>query len=277
MDIRAALSELDQTLVQPWLVPLRPGRVAMFHIGRSGSTVLGGLLAQHPGIFWDREIYEREFREWQTRHGRFKVGDPQPALDPIRHLQQRVSRGGRRWYGFEVKFFHLEHAQLPLATYVTQLREVGVTRFLVLRRKNYLRKIVSSMIASTTRQWHVGRGGEARKATITIDPARVPIDRNDRSLLQLLESYERGFRGLQALLRPGEVLHLTYEDDVQTDPAQAYAKSVAFLGLEPRPVKTQLGRTNPYPLRQLVENFDDVERALAGTPFEWMTREGEEC
>lgn len=277
MNLPAALSELNQRLVQPWLVPLRPGRVAMFHIGRSGSTVLGGLLAQHPGIFWDREIYERVFRDWQAQHGPFKVGDPQPPLDPIGHLKQRMSRAGRKWYGFEVKFFHLDHAHLALEDYVSQLREVGVTRFLILRRRNYLRKIVSSMIASTTKQWHVGSGGAARRATITLDPARVPIDRSDRSLLQLLESYERGFSSLDALLQPGEALHLTYEDDVQTDPARAYAKSVAFLGLQPRSVKTQLGRTNPYPLRQLVGNFEDVERALAGTPFEWMTREGDGC
>src|SRR6516225_3158271 len=48
-----------------WLAPvLRPamgvrrGNVVMFHLGRSGSTVLASLLQQNPGVFWDGELFE---------------------------------------------------------------------------------------------------------------------------------------------------------------------------------------------------------------------------
>ncbi|PJF28066.1 MAG: hypothetical protein CUN53_01670 [Phototrophicales bacterium] len=37
----------------------RLGIVAMLHLGRTGSTVLGDLLNQHPKILWDSEIYYR--------------------------------------------------------------------------------------------------------------------------------------------------------------------------------------------------------------------------
>jgi len=33
-------------------------RVAMFHIGRSGSSVLADMLNQYPNVHWDGEIYE---------------------------------------------------------------------------------------------------------------------------------------------------------------------------------------------------------------------------
>ena len=38
--------------------PKQSKNIAMFHAGRSGSTVLGDLLNQNPQIFWDSEIFQ---------------------------------------------------------------------------------------------------------------------------------------------------------------------------------------------------------------------------
>ncbi len=49
--------EISAPTIVPIISKELKGCVAMFHVGRSGSTVLGDLLDQHPDIFWDSEIY----------------------------------------------------------------------------------------------------------------------------------------------------------------------------------------------------------------------------
>ena len=83
-------------LASPW----RAGSVAMFHMGRCGSTVLAKMLEQHPRIFWDGEIYERVSPRLYHR------------LGPRGFLRFKQMRAGRRFYGFEVKLLKQQHFRL---------------------------------------------------------------------------------------------------------------------------------------------------------------------
>jgi len=44
-------------------------KIAMLHLGRCGSTVLGNLLSQHAALYWGEEIYSSIFmpRKWASR------------------------------------------------------------------------------------------------------------------------------------------------------------------------------------------------------------------
>ena len=97
---------------------LRPGSVAMFHIGRSGSIVLGDMLNQHPRVVWDREIYAPRRLGWEEETA-MKPGDL--TVDPAKLLRRRMALAGKRYYGFEAKFFHLELAGVGLSDYIEQL------------------------------------------------------------------------------------------------------------------------------------------------------------
>jgi hypothetical protein len=64
---------------------------------------------------------------------------------------------------------------------------------------------------------------------------------------------------------------LTYEDDVLEDPTRAYSKICEFLGVPPGPApQIRHARTTPFGLREVVENYLEVEQHLSGTPFARM-------
>lgn len=120
-----------QTLVLgPLLCRFRRGNIVMFHIGRSGSTVLGDLLRQHPQVFWDSEIYQRLLRD-RDKNGTLYPSSASPG-DAPEYLRARMPRAGKRFYGFEVKFFHLRRLNVQLSHYVGSLRCLGFTHFVIL-------------------------------------------------------------------------------------------------------------------------------------------------
>lgn len=245
-------------------------RVVMFHIGRSGSTVLGDLMDQHDDLCWLGELYLPIFLAWQREHGLNQIG---ARVDPLAYLQQRLADyAANRFVGWEVKFFHLQKLGLPLADYVAALHEMGVTRFIVLRRKNRLRKIVSSLIAQERGRFHQQAEDDQRPFpyNIHINPHQIAIDFSQESLLTFLTKYETELQELTRLLNDSKTLWLTYEEDVMDDPLSAYQTVCRFLKLPPQAVVVHYGRINPYSLREMICNFAEIEAYLQGTPFAWM-------
>jgi hypothetical protein len=245
------------------VTPVELKRVCMFHIGRSGSTVLADMLKQHPRVAWDGEVFEPTARKWQ------------PGVSPSDLLRKRAETVGRKIYGIELKFFHCRLIGLSLLETVCLLEKLGFGRYIILRRRNYLRKIVSSLIAQKTKVWHLSNGKRPRLVPITInvDKLRVEAPEPERTLLQCLETYESEFAELDRLLGSQAPLRLTYESDIEKDPAVGYGKVCDYLGLEAKSAPVRLTRTTPYPLRDVIMNFQEVEARLAGTPFAWMVNE----
>lgn len=243
-----------------------PGQlVTTFHIGRSGSTVLGDLLDQHAAITWLGEIYEwPEFRARPAPAG--------PGSELLRRLKTRLPVP-TPVAGIEAKFYHLHDHHLALADFLAELRSLGAGRyrFVVLRRRNYLRKIVSSLVARERGQWFARPGQVVPPVRVAIDPGKVCIDGDAQPLVDYLRDWDAEFDQLDAVLAPAETLQLTYEDDIEADPRVAYRKVCAHLGVQPGSPEVRFHRTTPQPLAEVVTNLDAVSRALAGTPYEWMT------
>lgn len=239
----------------------RPANVMMVHIGRSGSGVLGNLLGQHPRIRWDGEVYAPARR---------LMAD---SADPIRFLRRRMAAAGRQVYGFEVKFFHAGLIGMDFAELFNVAEGLGVDRLIVLRRLNTLRKIVSSIVLKERGRAHLSADRSAKLHRIRIDVNDVRVDRDRKPLLAYLEDYERGFELLDELSTGRDVLRLTYEDHVAADPTVAYRMACDFIGVEAKDARIAFGKNNPFPLQEIVTNFDEVAEALRGTAFEWMTRE----
>jgi len=254
--------------VGPLLSPWRAGSAAMFHVGRSGSTVLADLLGQHRRVFWDGEIYERMFRDWE-RAG-FKIGDENMPDDPVAYLRRRMKRSGRRWYGYEVKFYHVRNTHFTLDDYVRRLIELGFAHFVILERKNYLRKLVSNYAWLQTEQTHHAQGAAAKLTKVHIDVERIPMHLTYKPLMTMMQDYRDNFAKLRELLADQQVVDLSYEDDISEDPRVGYRRVCELMGIEPQDVEVRLGKTNPFPLREMIENYEEVAGVLRGTEFEWM-------
>ena len=241
-------------------------KLVMFHSGRCGSGVLGDLLNQHPNVHWDGETYANSRKTDREMRGEEFVGDP------IQTVQKRMGQiDSDKVFGFEVQFFHLREYAIAVADYVAGLRTLGVSDFIVLRRRNTLRQLVSNRIGHRTAMWHL-RTDETPKITpITIDISHVWTKKKSHHLLLVLENFSRNPENLLNMLSAENVLDLKYEADIQDNPLIAYRRCCQFLNLPViEDVEVRFRKSNPYPLYELIENFAEVEATLQGTPFEWM-------
>ena len=246
--------------------PLPRQRVMMFHIGRSGSTVLADLLEQHPDVTWKGE-YIRKFYAALDQRGLERFSLP---ADPERLLLDVMAGVQTTYFGVETKFFHLAQLGTSLEAYLDTLARMNFFHLIVLERRNYIRKIVSSVVARKRRMYRQPRGTPAELTRIVLQPEKVRIDRTEASLIELLDGYARDFERLRRLLQGRNALYLTYEDDLLVDPLAGYRRIGAYLGLAPSAVQVRFGRSNPFPLESILQNYGQVAEVLKGTPYEWM-------
>lgn len=265
------LKELFKSTLNPLMSPLRPGNIAMFHIGRCGSTVLSSLLSQHKNVYWASEFYSSVFTKWEQDNKGNEVVGEMPA-DAIKLLKTNMFNAYHRYYGFEIKPFHFQLIGYSPESFLDNLEKLGYAYFIHLDRKNRLRKIVSSLIAHEDKmKYH--QNGKAKLKKVYIDVEKVVIDFDAKPLLTFLSDFDEQVASVEKLLEKKNPLNLTYEDDIQDDPRIGYRKICDFINLKPKDVKVNLSRTNPFPVRDMIENIDELEQVLMGTPYEWMLNE----
>jgi hypothetical protein len=249
---------------------------AMFHPGRVGSTVLASSLESQSliaaGEIYNGSIYP--FGEWWATHDyveqfrrvhRERLAFNQP-------YQGRPPERDTDWYLFEYKPFH-PGCGAPLRDAVQAFQAAGVSHFISLVRRNHLRRYVSYLISLKSGVWHTTQRDD-RPTQVRIDVGHVAdydIGFQGGSLLECLDYYylehlpqwHRAFDGVPCL-------RLEYETHIEQDPDTAYRAVVGFLGLDATraPMRSPLTRQNAWPLRDLVENFADLERTLRGTRYE---------
>lgn len=228
----------------------------MFHEGRCGSSVLAGLLRQHSAIRWEGEVFGGHKPGGAVaRYFRHKY--------PLLYLRQRVARSEGSIYGFETKIrLHLWRClDISLEDYLHRIQKLGFSRYIVLDRKNDLRRVVSSLVSVKTRKWSASKRDK---------PELVQVELKLDKLISRLEQLQRISAELKEVLSDQALLWLTYEDHVELDPRIGYRKVCQFLGLPPEEATVKLKKLNPFPLSEMIENYDEVCRGLSGTDFEWM-------
>jgi hypothetical protein len=186
-----------------------------------------------------------------------------------------MRRVGRRNFVFSVHFLRDQHLRpglvdLRLEAFLDAIAERQIERIALLERRNYLRVILSRYAGALREDWHLPAHGETTPQTFPIDPWGVEFARVRLPLIAWLEEFERGYAEARPLVAARRGLHLTYEEDVLPDPRIGYRKLCDALGVPAVAVEVPLRRSNPFPVRAMLENFHEVERELAGTRFAWM-------
>jgi len=240
------------------------GMIAMFHVGRCGSTVLANAINQHSSVRWGGELFD-EF----TSRG---PGFPPTPRWARAIIMFSIYRQRCEFFGFETKSVQLGSHCIPMTVreYVSFLQELGFSHFIVLTRSNLLRSVISSIVAGQSGKWHVasGPGGPTQ---VRVDPDR-PWGSWAPSLTDILDEFQRYYTEFDVPLSDNNRLDLNYEVDIQHDLNVGYKKVCGFLGIEPEPFEVRLARTNPYSIEQMIVNYDEVSSALRGTQHEWMLR-----
>lgn len=243
----------------------REQRIAMLHTARCGSGVLGTMLNAHSKIHWGKEI----FNEYMNIE---KSEDGSAFVEHIiaQNQQQEISR----FFGFETKYLPQQHLcdrciNMDLEAYVTLLRTLKYSKFIVLHRKNYLRRAVSVQVGRQTRQWH-SKQEATSPVKVTIDVNAFMTGSRRDPLLDLFRCIDENYSRLKKLLSQDDTLFLTYEDDILEDPGVAYKKVCTFLGINDESPGITYRRTNPFSYEEMVINFEEVKATLKDTTYSWM-------
>lgn len=238
--------------------------VFMWHHGRCGSTVLGRILNQHPGIRWRGEIYERYA----------EAGIPRPNFrDDLKYAQIEC---GSKLPGIELKGLpsqHLPTLGISLRQFTETVRELGFSHCVFLDRRNTLRKLISVQIVDQGLRdnYHMGSKEAALKGRLKIDLQRVRIQGKYAPLLDMIKHIDEETEKARQLVREYyDFLPLFYEDHIEADPLVAYHEVLSYLKLPHHDAAVTLKRINVKTLHELVENYREVEDLLAGTKYEWM-------
>lgn len=265
MKIVEATRIVQNSVIGKLSYPTQSASVAMLHAGRSGSTVVGDLLNQHGEIFWDSEIFQND-----RMHPLPGKVIRQLKKHPNVIIKLRRARTEKPIYGFETKFDHLDHLKMGIQSYIEQLRQAQFNYFIVLERKNYLRRIVSHFVGLANNRWHQKKDEKGKITQVKIDVETLCLGLHCQSLLAHLQDHDLMLAETKRLLHHDHLLWLTYEDDVMHNPKDAYQKICEFLGVKHNPVDVRYRRTNPYALSDIILNFEDVQKVLRHTPYAWM-------
>ena len=243
--------------------------VVIWHIGRCGSTVLSNLLDQHPAIQSEKEIFQ-PFLLAKNR------GEAIPPMDRV--IADVAARKTKAIQTAEVKFLECQQPEVFGATTAQTLENFlarGYSRFVVLHRANYLRRMVSHCVAGETRRFFVRVGDEAPLHRIVMNVNAIRVGSQTRSLLEWFDAFDDGYRRLDEMLQGHPVCRVSYEQDTERDPRVAYAKVCRFLEQDPLPVRVNFQRTNPFRLVEILDNFGEVADLLGPTRHAWMLTERE--
>lgn len=234
-------------------------KVAVLHLGRCGSHLINNTIKIYNpnNVEHDLDIFTK------------------PMDTPIfPYLVSRVqisSAYKKKAYFFETMPFkysnvHMsdEIRNMTPREYIDTIKDkAGINKFILMDRKNYLRRYISAMVAKKNGYWH------SNKAVKNVTTIR--IDNSDWVVGTLFPAMDEWYSEMTTILKDEDLLNISYENDIENNPRVAYDKVLDFIGLESeQEPEFYLKKTNPFPMDQIVENFEDVVEEIKGTKYEWM-------
>ena len=233
----------------------------MIHPGRSGSTVLGSMLRQHPEIRWDKEVF--------TQLPRNKIPyDPAGNILWRDYISFLINRSRKPTLGIEIKVQQIvQHKVLceDLETSLSALSEAFDIQLILLTRRNHLERWLSAAVARETSRFQYREGEVAPQIALPL-PERVKDSAYGLMALDVnawLDQVEAIDQALLEAVSTRGGLTLTYEEDILPGPDRAYGKVLDFVGLkaleESKPLYIKGDRR---PLSERLSNFTDLESKL---------------
>lgn len=276
---------------------------------RTGSTMFAQALNSSPDIICFRELFNLKTNEIDySVEGYDDKNAEDLALrkrDPVRFLRERIfcrHPDSVKAVGFK---FHYVHFWAFPGLWEALTKDTDL-RVLHLKRRNLLRMLLSRKIADITGVWQVEPGRRAgrpsarsrevrRKLTPAyvmlalrrpgkaaawlrrlVQPARagkpaphVQATVSEEELRKFITTNEVTSAHFEELFRDHPSLTVFYEDLIG-DGMPTFDAPQRFLGADPKPLTITLRRQNPEPLRELLQNYDELREAFRDTPYEWM-------
>lgn len=251
-------------LVKKAVLSSRVENICLIHFGRCGSTVLSNMLNQHEDIRWHGEIYSEYLKK--------QIPEVRMTTHPGDILKLRMGLYPSKYFGFEIKAFGVADLgpkvlNSSFSNYYTELTKRRFSKYIVLKRENFLRQIISIQIGLETKQMHLQNNKKSELKQIILNPKNVVIGFEKMNLIAAFQLYEQAYIDIHNVLVDEDILDISYEHDIAPSPLIGYRKICNYLSVSKESVKINLSPTNPYSLQEMLINYAEIEDVLAGTKY----------
>jgi hypothetical protein len=258
---------------------------------RTGSHMLAQALNSSPHIVCFREVFNflQNFIQFEVEgYDNFDPADLSLRQDdPVRFLDERIF--GRHPDPTRAAGFKLHYGQtMGYPGLLERLVEDEGIRVIHLRRRNLLRMLVSLRLAERTGVFLVDSKPTVTPATVSKairHPAKA-VGSLRRRLRQLTSSPQTARPRVRippeelfdfivrTRIRSGnwdELFHAhpkmeVFYEDLLDRREEVFDEAQPFLGVDAEPLTVTMRKQNPEPLRELVENFDELYDAFKHAP-----------
>lgn len=218
---------------------------------RTGSNLLINCLNSHPSAsFADEVLCSAQV------YGLGKYFTSKKAV--FRHLRHTLNAQKTVVCGVKILFSHLERLKIPLEELISAFPD---TKWIVLYRRDILSQYLSHCLALKTGQWI--RYSDTRSTPIfekiRLDPTVVLAYRD-----KIKANYEKAydlFKGSK------NCLWLNYEDLASNTDRVFHKKIFYFLGLQKKPISTQLVKQNDRAVKERIVDYEKVKSFVENTDF----------
>ena len=236
----------------------QPTIFAVIAMRRTGSTFLCDSLDAHPDIICHSELYNvnevhpSEHTELPDYLKGILLRDIAPVFY-LERIRDHASRVGVHAVGFKIFMDHQRH----VLRYLCRKPDIPV---ILLSRENELRQYVSWRLAKQTKVYH-SFDGTYKPAPVTIDPSHMWqwIVRRRRFMDHIKKRLEQ---------RGGPLHSVTYEALISD--VSVLNEIQSFIEVTPRSLRSDtMQKMNTAPLDELIQNADEITKAVEGT---WLER-----
>lgn len=226
--------------------PVKP--FVVLFLARSGSTLLTGLLKDHPEISMKGEILVGH-RNVEKQHAAARRAWMPETDHPVSAA------------GFKTKLVDV----LDLESFGRMLSNESVL-VIHLQRRNHVKRVISFLNARRlhreTGKWNAYPERKVKAEPLIVDP--IDFDKRlRRAPLAVAETAEM-IRSLGL-----RVVDIFYED-LFVDRSRSLELVFDALGVSRQPLTARTIKNTPDDLREVIKNFDVVHSQYVGTEFEWM-------
>lgn len=240
---------------------------------RSGSTWLTDMLNSHPDVASYTELFlmqgqgapewgkYKDIVYWKTYREALGAGLKRSvrSLGLFQYLDDVFSRHpGKQAIGFKLMYGQM----LKLPETLAYLRSRDV-RIIHLVRRNIVDVVLSGTAKAARNVAHAEQGSAVESIRVHVDPDRLVRQLRRRQREQRVFSLLLAHLGLP-------YIELFYEDIV--DDRSRLDACLEFLGCSALPLDSNLSKLNPSRHSELIENFAQVQAALAVTRFSGFLR-----
>ncbi len=211
--------------------------------GRDGSNLLVSYLESIPQLRTLGEVLNPSLAEG--------LALDEPPDQAFQHIERSLNALGPGIAVVKIHFAQLEDRGIGIDRLAARFPRV---KFIVLYRQSLARQYVSIRAAVASGQWLLKNGQARKEPTITLDREGI-------------RGYCAHTRGkLEEVIACPDVMVravlISYEQ-LAEQPQALFDRTVfPFLGLKPRTIQTDLRKQNTRSLREIVENYDEVEDLL---------------